>query len=180
MELETLWQEYQSNIKAFLFSKVANPADVDDLLQDILIKTHQNLDTLNSKQSVKPWLFQIANNTIIDFYRKNGRLNEISDEGILNRTQDDNDESPPNDLARCITPLLQKLPKENAALLKAIDIEGHAQKDYAAQVGISYSTLKSRVQKSRQMLRALYDQCCHLSFDSYGKVIDYIPKSENC
>ncbi|MCJ8272648.1 MAG: RNA polymerase sigma factor SigZ, partial [Psychrosphaera sp.] len=76
MNLETLWLAYQSNLKAFLHKNVSNPNDVEDLLQEILIKTHQNLGQLKDSKKVKSWLFQIANHTIIDFYRKRGNAQD--------------------------------------------------------------------------------------------------------
>ena len=73
LNLEQVWAEYQQALKSFLHSKVNNTADVDDLLQEILIKTYQNLDKIQDTSSVKSWLFQLANHTIIDFYRKHAR-----------------------------------------------------------------------------------------------------------
>ncbi len=177
MELETLWQKYRANIKAFLHSRVSNPDDVDDLLQEVLIKTYKNLDTLASENSIKPWLFQVANNTIIDFYRKKGRLNKfIHDDFHL----DEEDSDTQDELARCIESFIKNLPQQNAELLTVIDIKGRSQKEYAEETGVSYSTLKSRVQKSRDLLRKLFDDCCHLSFDQFGRVIEYTPKSGDC
>ena len=40
---------------------------------------------------------------------------------------------------------MDALPEESVRLLKAIDIEGESQKEYAERVGIKYSTLKSQV-----------------------------------
>ena len=53
MQLEQLWSEYRSALNAFLLSKVSNPQDAEDLLQDILIKTHKNLDKLREARSIK-------------------------------------------------------------------------------------------------------------------------------
>ncbi len=64
---EQVWQDYQSNLRAFLKSRVDSPDNIEDLLQDILIKVHRNVSGLKSRDKLKPWLFQIANNTIMDF-----------------------------------------------------------------------------------------------------------------
>jgi len=68
MNIEKIWLEYKTALQRFLHSKVSNEADVDDLLQEILIKTYSNLSTVKDQTSIKAWLFQIANHTIIDFY----------------------------------------------------------------------------------------------------------------
>lgn len=174
MKIETIWSDYQTALKRFLHSKVSNEADVEDLLQDILLKTYNNLDTLKDHKSVKAWLFQIANHTIIDFYRKNGRAKDIEAE---NMSQLDDNSEFKRLLTRCLTPFINALPEAQAELLTAIDIHNLSQKEYAESLGISYSTLKSRVQKSRKQLKQLYDQCCHYEVDQNGAPIDFERKS---
>jgi RNA polymerase sigma-70 factor (ECF subfamily) len=177
MDIERVWKEYNTDVKAFLYSRVSNCDDVDDLLQDIFIKACQNIHTLNSQKNIKPWLFQIASHTIIDFYRKKSKLRKLLVEGI--ELQEESLE-PISELSHCVIPLIQDLPHETAELLLAIDIEGQSQKDYAANLGLNYSTLKSRVQRGRNQLRNLFEDCCHLTFDQYGGVVDFEPQSQHC
>ncbi|WP_420589510.1 RNA polymerase sigma factor SigZ [Bacterioplanoides sp.] len=180
MQLEQLWSEYRSALNAFLLSKVSNPQDAEDLLQDILIKTHKNLDKLREARSIKAWLFQIANNTIIDFYRTRARSHEVQqqlDEESLWYSQ--SEQSIKAELSHCIEPFIQCLSEANAELLTAIDLNGESQKVYAEQLGISYSTLKSRVQKARTELRGLFDRCCHMQLDAQGNLMDY-ERKDSC
>ncbi len=51
LNLEQVWAEYQQALKSFCILKVINTADVDDLLQEILIKTYQNLDKVQDASS---------------------------------------------------------------------------------------------------------------------------------
>ena len=177
MNIETVWQEYRNKIKAFLHAKVSNPDDVDDLLQEILIKTFDNLHSVQSEAKIKSWLYQVANNAIIDFYRKRGRAAKIEGEELW---YEQSQESTEQALSRCIEPFINALPEDSSALLTAIDLHGQSQKDYAAEHGISYSTLKSRVQKSRERLRGLYEECCRLSLEKQGNVVEFDLKSGNC
>ncbi|MCY9827322.1 RNA polymerase sigma factor SigZ [Vibrio chagasii] len=181
LNLEQVWAEYQQTLKAFLHSKVSNSADVDDLLQEILIKTFQNLHKVQDASSVKSWLFQLANNTIIDFYRKHARQqrdSKIDADDLWFADLDHNEEFKQN-LSLCIEPFIQALPEQSAALLLAVDIKGQSQKEIAEAQNISYSTVKSRVQKSRGDLKNLFEQCCNLSLDKQGNVIDCDLKPES-
>ncbi|WP_061033825.1 RNA polymerase sigma factor SigZ [Vibrio splendidus] len=181
LDLEQVWAEYQQTLKAFLHSKVSNSADVDDLLQEILIKTFQNLHKVQDASSVKSWLFQLANNTIIDFYRKHARQqrdSKIDADDLWFADLDHNEEFKQN-LSLCIEPFIQALPEQCAALLLAVDIKGQSQKEIAEAQNISYSTVKSRVQKSRGDLKNLFEQCCNLSLDKQGNVIDCDLKPES-
>ncbi|NRA53433.1 MAG: RNA polymerase sigma factor SigZ [Gammaproteobacteria bacterium] len=176
MNIEKIWLEYKTALQRFLHSKVSNQADVDDLLQEILIKTYSNLSTVKDQTSIKSWLFQIANHTIIDFYRQKARDTALRVEDTW-YTEQDNEVT--NELTDCILPFIQALPAEHATLLHAIDIEKKSQKEYAQHLGISYSTLKSRVQKSRVLLKGIFDDCCHFNIDAKGNVFDYERKNKS-
>ena len=79
MRIEDTWLEYRSSLRSFLSSRIQDPEEVDDLLQEILIKTHKKLHTIRSEHSIKAWLFQVANNAIMDFYRKHSRKPHFSE-----------------------------------------------------------------------------------------------------
>lgn len=177
MKIERIWSEYKTALKRFLHSKVSNDEDVEDLLQEILIKSYNNFHTIKDHSSVKSWLFQIANNTIIDFYRKKRRNKDLAVENIWHV---ENDNKAQSELSDCIIPFIKALPEEQANLLTAIDIEKKSQKAYAEELNISYSTLKSKVQKSRTLLKGLFDQCCHFSIDSQGNLYDFEQKESGC
>ncbi|WP_420546996.1 RNA polymerase sigma factor SigZ [Curvivirga sp.] len=178
MDVEQIWYEYKSHLTSFLRSKVANPDDVEDLLQDILLKTHANIGTIKSEDSLKPWLFQIANNAIIDFYRKNGRGAELISDDLW--YGDEKEETVQQELAQCIEPFINALDMNEAKLMKEVELEGASQKEYAANHDIAYSTLKSRVQKGRKDLKQLFVDCCNFSKDHQGNIADYLPKKDNC
>ena len=173
IKTEKVWSEYRAAIKAFLQRKISDPDEVDDLLQEILIKVHKNLSSLESVTKTKAWLFQIANNTIIDFYRKRDRGIALSADDLW--YSEENDQAQQK-LAQCVTPFIKALPKESADLLTEIELHGRSQKEVADKFGINYSTLKSRVQKGRKQLRSLFEGCCDLSIDKNGAIIDFDPK----
>ena len=177
MNFEEIWSEYRASLKSFLHSKVSSPDEVDDLLQEILIKVYQNLSTVKSESSIQSWLFQIANYTIIDFYRQRAKLNKLASEELwYSETNDEIKQS----LSQCVIPFINALSLENAELLTAIDLKGQSQISYAKEHNISYSTLKSRVQKARKELRKLFEDCCHFTFDRSGNIADFEQKSRNC
>ena len=177
MNIENIWKKYQAAIKAFLHSRISNFDDVDDLLQDISIKAYKNIHTVKSERSIKSWLFQIANHTVIDFHRRKNNLYEINVEDLwFHKDNVDAIQA----LSCCVEPFIMDLPQEIAEMLIAIDIQGQSQKDYANHLGMNYSTVKSRVQKGGRQLRKLFEDCCHLSFDRHGNLIDFEPKSNDC
>ncbi|WP_444946713.1 RNA polymerase sigma factor SigZ [Microbulbifer sp. VTAC004] len=180
MTIDSIWKKYSAALKAFLHSRISSPDMVDDILQEILIRTHKNIHTIRDQKSIKSWLFQVANHAVIDFYRKKGRVKEVTLDDSFTIEEDTNTQQ---SLSACIEPFIKGLPPQSAELLIAIELNGQSQKTYSEEHGIPYSTVKSRVQKSRRELRSLFEDCCHLTLDSHGAVIDYVPKSNkyrNC
>lgn len=178
--LEQVWTEYQQALKSFLYSKVSNHADVDDLLQEILLKIYHNLSSVNKAESVKSWLFQVANRTIIDFYRQRAREQR---DGELNKEDlwfEQADANLDQQLAQCVRPFINALPQQQSQLMEAVELNGQSQKQIAEKVGVSYSTLKSRVQKGRLELKKLFEDCCTFQLDKRGNLLDYEKKPDGC
>lgn len=173
--LDLVWKEYHLSIRRFLHSKISNSEDVDDLLQEIMIKTQKGIESLHSTNKLKPWLFQLAKNSIIDFYRKKSRTPQVEFLDFLTEDKNDHNEVE-QDLSQCVLPFIELLDQEDRDLLLAIDINGLSQKDYALQHEIAYSTLKSRLKKARLKLRTSFEDCCEFSFNPQGKIIDYTQK----
>ena len=179
MKNEEIWTNYRARIKGFLHSKISNEADVEDLLQEISIKVFTGLQSLNDESKLQSWLFQTAHRTIIDHYRRQAKGRNLIEDDLW-YGEDLKEAGALNELERCVEPFLSALPAETAQMLRAIDIDGVKQKDYAEAQGLSYSTWKSRVQKGRQELRAVFEDCCHLSLDAQGNIMDYQSKSGSC
>ncbi|NMP32015.1 RNA polymerase sigma factor SigZ [Thalassotalea sp. M1531] len=177
MNIEHIWQEYKYQLERFLQRKVSNPSDVEELLQEILLKTHQQLGTVNQANSLKSWLFAIANNTIIDFYRKQKHLEPFDEEmTVFNESATDLKKA----LAPCLSPFINALDEQSSQLLRDIELGDSSQKDYAENHNIAYSTLKSRLQRSRGELKKLFEQCCTFELDKHGNIVEFIEKSNNC
>lgn len=169
-----VWQQYGDNLRAMLRAKIGNHADAEDLLQDILIKSYQQLPNLKDQAKLKPWLTSVARNAIIDHYRHNGRQPDLSKESLWYEADE---ASILDELSQCIRPFIDALPAETAALIKAVDLQGASQKQLAVQQGLSYSGLKSRVQRGRQQLRQLYQECCQMELDHRGQPMDCAPNN---
>ncbi len=183
MDVQKVWEEYGSQLRSFLVSKVSTPEDAEDLLQEILIKTHNKLDTVKEPEKLKSWLYQIARNTIIDYYRK--QRPNLSDQDIpelekLSAQNPDPIHPVFSELSRCIRPFLMQLPGKYRQAIEATDLEGISQKDFAEELGLAHSTVKSRVQRGRVMLGDLFHECCTYKLDARGNILDYKDGTDCC
>ena len=182
MDIQTIWLEYRQQLRQFLLSRVNNASDVDDLLQDILIKTYQRLHTIQQPQKLQSWLFQIARNALVDYYRKSRLALSSPYTDDLPQMFDEEEpyEQTRQELASCIRPFLNQLPDKYREALDWVDLQGKSQKALAIELGLSHSAIKSRVQRGRRMLETLFHQCCKYQFDARGNPIDFEVTQDNC
>ncbi len=80
------------------------------------------------------------------------------------------------ELAQCLTPLIEQLPEHYRAALELSELQGLTQQETAGRLGISLSGAKSRVQRARAKLEELVHQCCRIELDHRGSVVDYEPR----
>lgn len=182
MDINQLCQEYRSQLQHFLHVRVKNPADVDDLLQEILIKSYQKLDTVQQPSKFQAWLFQITRNTLIDYYRKSRvDFTDIDIDHLPQLSADTEEyEQTRRELASCIHPFLIQLPDKYREAITLVDLQGTSQKALARELGLSHSAVKSRVQRGRRMLGDLVKDCCRYRLDARGNPIAVEAKTEGC
>jgi RNA polymerase sigma-70 factor (ECF subfamily) len=191
-DTERLWRELRDRLHAFIARRVDNPADVEDLLQEIFLRIHQHLSTVRDTGRLIPWIFQLARNVITDYYRAASRRQEIpghsrhnSDEGIeehkdVPALQSEELTSHQYELAPCLTPLIERLPKHYREAVLLVEIEGLPQRELSERLAVSLSGAKSRVQRGRDKLKQLLLRCCQVEVDKRGNVMDYQPEAEGC
>jgi RNA polymerase sigma-70 factor (ECF subfamily) len=153
---------------------VNNPADVDDILQEVFVRIYQRSITVRNSDRLQSWIFQSARNAIIAYYRKAYRQHEFTTEYPLEPQAIDEDPAVFNQqMAACLSPLLEQLPEPYRKAVQLAELEGMTQMAIAQKLGISVSGMKSRVQRGRQKLRDLLQNCCQIQIDAVGNVIQY-------
>lgn len=176
MNIEQIWPLYQNHLRNFIAKRIENSADVEDLLQEVLIKTYQNLAKIKNISKFKAWLFQLTRHTIGDYYRQKQRESMLS--LIQEAPEPEEYELVRQELSHCIRPFIEQLPEPYRTAVLKVDLEGSSQKELAKELGISYSGLKSRVQRGRKLLANIYDDCCDFRIDIRGNVIEYERKTQ--
>lgn len=178
--IQLAWGELNEQLRAFVLKRIRDEEAAKDLVQDVFIKVQSNLHTLNDAQKINSWIFQITRNIITDYFRnqKKTYANPLSDKlATSSFSKDENLE-----LSRCMLPMIDLLPDKYKEAVKLSEIEGMSQKELAEQLQISYSGAKSRVQRGREKLKEVFLQCCEISTDKYGNVIEFQKKkcSRDC
>jgi len=139
---EIIWHKYHARLTGFIRSKVSKDL-ADDLLQEVFIKIHTNIDTLKTKSKLESWLYQITRNTIADYYRKHRTIEELPK--WIEQPQAKEEELIKQELASCLAPMINMLPDKYRRAVQKSEIENKTQQEIANQEGLSLSGAKSRI-----------------------------------
>jgi RNA polymerase sigma-70 factor, ECF subfamily len=179
--LEHIWQEFAVKLGQFIRSRVTDPATAEDILQDVFVKIHKRLGSLQDPAKLESWIYLIARNAIIDHYRARKETVEVPE--TLPAEADAGD-AEFEGLKAAFRRMIESLPEAYREALVLTEYEGLTQSELAQRLGISLSGAKSRVQRGRARLKEMLNQCCTFEFDRRGKVIECEPRSksgcENC
>ncbi len=159
-KFETVVQQYHRDILNFLYRMAGNRAEAEDLAQETFIKAYQKFDSLEEPDKVKSWLFRIARNVAIDFFRKNKNKTIPLDYDMLDHytyavAADQRFDLLNAEISQELQKCIAELATEDRMIVKLLYYEGFSYKEIGILLNINPNTLKSRLYRARQALLAL-------------------------
>ena len=165
----------QLRLRNFIRRRVADPRDVEDILQDVFYKLVEANRLLMPIEHVTGWLFRVARNRIIDLFRKTKPesfgdrfgADDEDEELLFEDLLPSPDAGPDAQYARKalldeLELAIDELPKEQRDVFVAHELEGRSFESIAGETGVSVNTLLSRkryaVLRLRQKLQTIYDE----------------------
>ncbi len=172
-KVEKIWKSWHQELRAFILKRVHDSGTADDILQEVFLKYMSSGSTLNDPSKIRPWLFQVTRNLITDHFRETIRKNQFLK--IQSETEAVQWNANEGFIKNCVLPSLMELPEKYKTALDAVYLNDHHQIELAQQSGISYSGVKSRVQRGKTLLKSIVTQKCHPETDRYGNIIGFEP-----
>ena len=179
IEENDVWEAYRKQLYRFIVKRIRDESLAEDLVHDVLLKAYAQKNTLKDPGKLRPWLYQITRNSIVDTFRSNKPLDPLPAELSSHNTEQA--DTAQQELSRCLTPLIKNLPRHYREPLELVEIKGLKQREMAAELGLTLSGAKSRVQRARKLLATALLSCCQVEFDRRGSVLNYHPqKNRSC
>lgn len=173
-ELPNFWRNYGTNVADYVRKRVRDEEASKDLTQDVFVKVYtfcQKHDFSCEKAGVsnlRSWIFQIAQNTIVDYARREQRFQHTENLTEIPSVVESNVYS---QAQQYIEPLLSLMPMAYAEPLRLADLELLPQQEIANRLNLSLSGAKSRIQRGREKLRTLLQECTYVELDPRGHLI---------
>jgi RNA polymerase sigma-70 factor (ECF subfamily) len=159
-------------LRRFVRRRMAREHDVDDVVQDVLVKFLER-GALVPEESVAPWLLAVARREIVDRWRDPRSRSRSPLPDVVSKEVGPDADDVVADLSRCMTPMLASLPESDRTLLWRVDAGGATQAAVVRETRVKPSTVKSRVQRARRRLRAALERCCAIDQDRGGRPVAY-------
>ena len=83
------------------------------------------------------------------------------------------------ELSDCLRPMIDRLSPDYREAITLVELEGLTHQEAANKLGLSIPGMKSRVQRGRQQLRHMLDECCLIELDRRRAVIEYQQRKPN-
>jgi RNA polymerase sigma-70 factor, ECF subfamily len=180
---EAIWREFHDRLFAFIRRRVPSPEIAEDVLQEVMLRSHRHAAELEPASAVGAWVHRIAANAIADYYRRSGVGRELAAGSAVDLQEAIELDDAPDvraELADCISPLLRQLPPIYREALTLCELEGLTQAQAAARVGVSVSGMKSRIQRARRQLKQVLLHCCDVELDARSGVAGYRRRHVSC
>ena len=155
---ELLLAELLPFVRTVVRGRVADPAAVEDIVQDVLLSIHTARHTYRSERPLLPWVRAIARNAVIDWGRRGVRMrrreSDVDVETVEQVVAPDLEGHPPR-LSAGLERALESLPDSQRQAVLLLKVEGLTVNEAAERVGVSAGALKLRAHRGYETLRTL-------------------------
>jgi RNA polymerase sigma factor (sigma-70 family) len=170
MHLEARQERFMALIEAHkkLIYKVSNtygkkPEDRHDLVQEIILQIWKSWHTYDDRYKLSTWLYRIALNTAISFYRKeNRRQNTVTpfSENLINFEAENKDVALEENL-KLLHQFIDQLTALNKALM-ILYLDNHSYQEMADILGITETNVATKVSRIKNQLKLKFETYKHL------------------
>lgn len=146
--IETILENHGNLLFRLCLMMLGNASDVEDVIQETMIKYLQMAPSFKDAEHEKAWLIKVAVNQCKDLLRTRSRQQIVE---IVQIREFVNDE-PKGE----IIDALMTLPEKYKVVLILHYVEGYSTKEIAQMIGKTASAVKMRLQKGRILLKEAY------------------------
>lgn len=164
---EQIFRDYAPRIYHLARRLLNNPADAEDVTQDVLFKVLRKVHTFRGDAALSTWLHRVTVNAALAFRRREAsqhrrvlRLQEQFSAAGAHRAPirpwvpDVGARLQAEETRRLIEDAVARLPENYRDVFVLVDVEGVANGEAARLLGLSVGTVKSRLHRARLLMRA--------------------------
>lgn len=165
MSYEELINRYETKVHNLAMRLTRNSEDAEEVLQDVFVTVYRKIDGFEGKAKFSSWLYRITVNAAFMKLRKRKQDQSVSLDDMLPHLQNkaisqknafgahSDALALNNEIRIALESAIQKLPDDYRAVFVLRDIDGLSNKEVGEILTLSIPAVKSRLHRSRLMLR---------------------------
>jgi len=164
LSFEELVSRYSEKAYNLASRMCRNQEDAEEVLQDVFVTVYRKIDGFEGKSSFSSWLYRVTVNSSLMKIRKRKQDKSISIEDAVPAEehsmcmatadhQDTDTETLRKEVSSALETAIAKLPDDYRPVYILRDIDGLTSKEVGRILGLSIPAVKSRLHRSRLMLR---------------------------
>jgi len=180
-ELDSVLTYYRPRLVAFIAKMTRNEGDVEDLVQETLIRVARGWDSFRSESTLSTWIFQIASNVCIDYFRAQSSRPELCQEENrvgVSPPEGTLSQAAKQEIGACVQGRIANLPEKYKRALIMYYLDGASIKEIAVAESISTDAAKVRLHRARIRFHDSCVDSCDVSSDDSGDIVCG-PKDKN-
>lgn len=173
IQFNDIFNTYQKPIYNYVLRMVRDKDIAEELSQDIFIKAYNNLSSFRGNSKISTWIYQIATNTCLDFFRtsqyKNSKSTDQLYQDIFTQEIQSDDISKilsleesliKSEMTECIRDYIESLPGDYRTVIILHDLEGFKNREIAGILNCSLDNVKIRLHRARKRLQTILASNC--------------------
>jgi RNA polymerase sigma-70 factor, ECF subfamily len=145
---EEIYDAHVVSIYRFVYARVGNRPDAEDLTAQVFMRAVEQLDTTRDTGQIVSWLFRVSQNAIADYWRGFYRLPLVGTEQVApgweptQPSETHERAADTNAAATRVRRLLERLPQRYAQVLELRFLQRMSVAETAQHMGISHGNAK--------------------------------------
>ncbi|MBC8985624.1 RNA polymerase sigma-70 factor [Pedobacter sp. N36a] len=153
---DVIYKFYGNRIYSRVLSMIKLTEVTDELVQDVFLKVWEKREDINESLSFQGWLYRIAENIVLDYYRRlaldlkmrkhmletYAELYNQTEDYILNKER-----------SQLLDKALQQLPPQRQLIFRLCRLEGKSYEEAASLLNISTSTVSNQLVKATKNIK---------------------------
>lgn len=162
LNIEKLVMEHGQSIKQFIYRKLWDKQNVEDIFQTVILEAIKSSHTFKAECHPKFWLMGIASNVIKNSARKQNAIffpiEENDGQNVVDEVSQDWVEDPASTYERdmfldSIEDAFAYLPNEMKTVMYEVVNNGKSYAETANELNIAIGTVRSRISRARDIMR---------------------------
>ena len=161
-----LMERYEQKLSRYGKKFLANPDNIEDIVQDVFISAYQNIQSFDMSRRFSPWIYRIAHNAYVNALKKNSHMPVTLfdfDALVSHTAYEDPDEleREQKDIKVMIDASLEKVPPKYKEILLLRYYEDMDYKEIAEVLELPVGTVSIRLKRAREALKKAWDVSGH-------------------